>query len=153
MRRFLQLSATIAIVAALTGLLPGTPAFAGSSRYKERHQLLLKTNQSRHAFDRASVAINREMSRIARRHSVWMSRTRSFQHTKHPASVYLQGVPWRCWGENIALSGGTMRDVQKAFMTSPEHKANILDPCFRHVAIGVFRDGDGAAWVTVFFYG
>lgn len=153
MRRFAQLGATIAMVAALTGLLPGSPAFAGSSRYKERHQMLLETNQSRHVFGRANLAINREMSKIARRHSSWMASTGKFKHTGDPARVDLQGTPWHCWGENIAVSGGTMRDVEKAFMASKEHKANILDPCFRHVAIGVFRDGDGAAWVTVFFYG
>jgi uncharacterized protein YkwD len=153
MRRFVQLGATIAMVAAMTGLLPGSPALAGSSRYKERHRMLLQTNQSRHVFARANVAIDRGMSTIARHHSVWMASTGKFQHTHDPARVYLQDTPWRCWGENIAVSGGSMRDVEKAFMASPDHKANILDRCFHHVAIGVFRDGDGAAWVTVFFYG
>ena len=153
MRKFVQLGATVAIVAALIGLLPSAPAFAGSSRYKERHEMLVRTNQSRDAFGRSDVAINRHISKLVRRHSVWMASTGKFQHTKHPASDYLQGVPWHCWGENIAVSGGTMRDVQKAFMRSPEHKANILNSCYRHVAIGVFRDAHGDAWVTVFFYG
>ena len=110
MRRFVQLGATVAIVAAMTGLLPGSPAFAGSSRYKERHEMLLRTNDSRDAHSRSDVAINRQISKLVRRHSVWMANSGKFQHTKDPASAYLQGVPWRCWGENIAVSGGTMRD-------------------------------------------
>jgi uncharacterized protein YkwD len=152
MRRLLQLSATIAIVAALTGLMPGTPASAGS-RYKERHRMLLETNHSRDRFGRADVAINRQMSKIARRHSAWMASTRHLKHTQHAASVYLKGISWQCWGENIAVAGGTISDVEDAFMSSPDHRANILNGCYRHVAIGVVRDGDGALWVTVFFYG
>jgi uncharacterized protein YkwD len=152
MRRFLQLGVTVAVAAVLGGLTPAAPAVAGT-RYAERHEMLERTNGSRDAFGRSDVAINRQMSKIARRHSAWMASTGNFEHTAHPASAYLKGVSWRCWGENIAVSGGSMRDVEKAFMHSPEHRANILNSCYRHVAIGVVRDGDGAAWVTVFFYG
>jgi uncharacterized protein YkwD len=115
--------------------------------------MFVRTNGSRDTFGRADVAINRHMSRLVRQHSAWMSRTGKFQHTSDPASAYLKGVTWHCWGENIAVSGGSIRDVEKAFMHSPDHRANILNPCFDHVAIGVVRDGDGVAWVTVFFYG
>jgi len=153
MRKLGQLGASIAIVAAITGLLPGAPAFAGSTQGNERHEMLLRTNVSRYSHGRSDVAMNRRISKLVHRHSVWMGSTGKFEHTKNPSSSYLQGVPWRCWGENIAVSGGTMRDVEKAFMASSEHKANILNSCFRHVAIGVYRDADGAAWVTVFFYG
>jgi uncharacterized protein YkwD len=152
MRRYLQLAAILSLTAALCGLVPGAPAVAGN-RSTERHEMLLRTNGSRHDFGRAHVAIDRQMSRIARRHSAWMSSTGKFQHTAHPASTYLKGVAWHCWGENIALSSGSIRDIEKAFMHSPEHRANILDPCFKHVAIGVVRDDNGTAWVTVFFYG
>jgi uncharacterized protein YkwD len=152
MRRFRQLGVTVALAAALGGLLPSPPAVAGG-RYTERHELFDRTNGSRDAYGRADVRIDRDMSRLVRRHSAWMARTGTFKHTADPAKSYLQGVQWHCWGENIAMSGGSMRDVQKAFMHSPDHKANILDPCFRHVAIGVVRDDDGTAWVTVFFYG
>ena len=152
MRRFLQLGATVALTAALGGLLPA-PAAVAASRHAERHEMLVRTNGSRDAFGRSDVSINRHMSRLVKRHSSWMARTGNFQHTADPAGAYLKGVSWHCWGENIAVSGGSMRDVEKAFMHSSEHRANILNPCFEHVAIGVVRDGDGVAWVTVFFYG
>jgi uncharacterized protein YkwD len=152
MRRFLQLGATIALTAALGGVLSGAPA-AAAGRYAERHEMFERTNGSRDAFDRADVAINKHISRLVKRHSSWMARTGNFEHTSHPAAAYLKGVSWRCWGENIAVSGGSMHDVEKAFMHSPDHRANILNPCFTHVAIGVVRDADGTAWVTVFFYG
>jgi len=152
MRRFGQLGAAIALTAALGSLAPA-PAAVGAPRHAERHELFVRTNDSRDAFGRADVGILRDISRLVRHHSAWMARTGTFKHTSDPASAYLKGVAWKAWGENIAVSGGTMRDVEKAFMQSPDHKANILNTCFRHVAIGVVRDDAGAAWVTVFFWG
>jgi uncharacterized protein YkwD len=152
MWKYRQLAAMLSLTAAVCVLAPSAPAVA-AARSVERHELLQRTNGSRDAFSRADVAINRSISRLVKRHSSWMARTGNFEHTKHPAAEYLKGVAWHCWGENIAMSSGSMRDVEKAFMHSPEHRANILDPCFKHVAIGVVRDGDGIAWVTVFFYG
>jgi uncharacterized protein YkwD len=110
------------------------------------------TNVSRDRFSRINVAINRTMSKIALRHSRWMASSDKLVHTSDPAAAYLKGMSWHCWGENIAVSGGTIADVEKAFMASPEHRANILNSCFKHVAIGATRV-DGALWVTVFFYG
>ena len=81
-----------------------------------------------------------------------MANNNKLVHTSNPAAAYLKGMSWHCWGENIAVSGGTIADVEKAFMASPEHRANILNSCFKHVAIGATRV-DGALWVTVFFYG
>jgi uncharacterized protein YkwD len=110
------------------------------------------TNTSRGRFGRGNVWINRTMSQVALQHSTWMARTGHLRHTKDPAAVYLKGMSWHCWGENIAVSGGSVADVEKAFMASPEHRANILNSCFKHVAIGAARV-DGVLWVTVFFYG
>jgi uncharacterized protein YkwD len=152
MRKLARLSAGVTIAAALAGLVPAGPALAGSGRYRERHEMFLATNDSRESHGRSDVRIERAMSKIARHHSKWMARTGDLEHTKHPASAYLDGITWHCWGENIAVSGGTVADVEKAFMASDEHRANILDTCFRHVAIGTVRV-DGALWVTVFFYG
>jgi uncharacterized protein YkwD len=154
MRRFVRLSATIAVAAAFAGLVPGTPAVAaGGGRYKDRHAMFVATNDSRQTHDRKRVAIDREISRIAKHHSAWMARTGKLVHTKDPGGAYLKGVNWRCWGENIAVSGQTVPEIEKAFMQSPDHRANILNTCFRHVAIGTVRDDAGALWVTVFFYG
>ena len=61
-------------------------------------------------------------------------------------------------GENIyycSMSRGT-QDValaQQALMASPGHRANILDPRFRQVGVGVYRNAAGEIWVTeVFLY-
>ncbi len=110
---------------------------------------------------RQPLAINPLLLDAARKHSQWMIDKDTFSHSGSGGSDpgkrirdagYNLVAPWT-WGENIALSSGSIRDIEKAFMHSPEHRANILDPCFKHVAIGVVRDDNGTAWVTVFFYG
>jgi uncharacterized protein YkwD len=74
------------------------------------------------------------------------------------ATTYLKG-PLRRWsvGENIAYGTGSLstpQSIVKAWMRSPGHRANILDPSFREIGLGVSLgspDGpDGATYVHDF---
>jgi uncharacterized protein YkwD len=82
-----------------------------------------------------------------------MANKGSIFHTADPAGRYLDGVNWSTWGENVGVTGGTIGDLQQAFMDSPPHRANILNKEFHRVALGTYRDADGLLWVTVFLYG
>lgn len=152
MRRIGRLVIAVAAVATLLGTLPGAPAQAGTGRYKERHAMLRATNGSRDHFSLSGVHIDRELSKIARQHSLKMAREQSLFHTVNPSSVYLKGVSWHYWGENVGVTAGSVADLESAFMASVPHRQNILNKTFRHVAIGAVRV-DGVLWVTVFFYG
>ena len=114
--------------------------------------MLRATNGSRDRFSLSGVHIDRKLSQIARRHSLKMAQEQSLFHTTNPSSVYLKGIKWRYWGENVGVTGGTIGDLEAAFMASSPHRHNILNRTFQHVAIGAVRV-DGALWVTVFFYG
>jgi hypothetical protein len=50
-------------------------------------------------------------------------------------------------GENVAFSG-SVEAAHWAFMNSPGHRANILNPAFTEVGIGAVRAADGTTWVT-----
>jgi len=152
MRRIGRLVIIVATLATVLGSLPVAPAQAGTGRYKDRHAMLRATNGSRDRFALSSVHIDRELSRIARRHSLRMAQEQSLFHTTNPSSVYLKGIKWHYWGENVGVTGGTIADLESAFMASLPHRQNILNKTFRHVAIGAVRV-DGVLWVTVFFYG
>ena len=67
-------------------------------------------------------------------------------------SVYLDGIDWHAWGENVGYTPGDVAGLQQAFIDSPPHRENILNGAFQQVAIGAVRV-DGTLWVTVFFYG
>jgi uncharacterized protein YkwD len=117
-----------------------------------RSKMLHATNHSRARFGLARVDLDREPSLIALIHSRAMDRHGGIYHTKHPAQVYLAGMRWRYWGENVGVTDGTVADLEHAFMASTDHRRNILNPAFRHVAIGVVWIR-GVLWVTVFFWG
>lgn len=51
-------------------------------------------------------------------------------------------------GENVG-AGRTVEALHAAFMRSPTHRANVLDPAYRYAAAYVLRDIDGSLWVTV----
>jgi uncharacterized protein YkwD len=145
----------MALIAALGGTVLGglsTGAHGATSpSVRPRHRMLLATNASRTNHDLHKVWINRTMSDLARKHSLAMANANSLFHTSDPARYYLKGIDWHYWGENVGVTGGTVRDLEAAFMASTPHRANILHTSFHHVAIGAVRV-DGALWVTVFFY-
>jgi uncharacterized protein YkwD len=68
-------------------------------------------------------------------------------------STLSDGVPagWRILGENVAYAGSVAAAMQ-ALEHSPPHLANILNPKFTSVAIGVVHR-DGRFWVTEVFIG
>lgn len=58
---------------------------------------------------------------------------------------------WTTYGENVGDAGtGDPNQVFVAYMRSPEHRANILDPRFRFVGVGVVFTGS-TAWDTLDF--
>lgn len=68
-------------------------------------------------------------------------------------SVLAQGVPagWRVLGENVAMAP-SLDMATDALQRSPGHRANLLNPAFTRVAIGV-AERDGMVWVTEVFIG
>src|SRR5439155_23515558 len=48
-----------------------------------------------------------------------------------------QGYDWSWWGENIAWGYSTPEVVVQGWMSSPGHRANILNPRFLDLGIGV----------------
>src|SRR5690606_25692659 len=56
---------------------------------------------------------------------------------------------WKKVGENVGY-GGTVSGLHAALMNSPAHRANILDPAYTHVGVGVVVDGS-RIWVAEVF--
>ena len=116
-----------------------------------RNEMFRATNSSRSAHDKHGLDLDAKLSAKARRHSIAMANADVLFHTSD-VSVYLRGVSWSRWGENVGRTTEDISTLQKAFMHSKDHRTNILNGGFTHVAIGAVRR-DGTLWVTVFFYG
>ncbi len=106
----------------------------------------------------------------ARTHSREMCSLSYFDHHSPTAGIqtpmdrYLVGL--RAWGEgkpeaalvgeNIFYSSATDAVYNVAYahvclMHSPGHRANILEPRFTKVGVGLYRDAQGRFWVTEMF--
>jgi uncharacterized protein YkwD len=144
-----RVAVAIALVVATALFMSWSPVEALTFR---DHNMHLVTNESRTHHGVRRVDLNQAMSELARKHSLWMANHHCLCHTHNPASVYLRGVRWSIWGENVGWTTGTAWDVEQLFMNSPPHRANILNRRFTHVAVGAVRAND-KLWVTVFFYG
>jgi uncharacterized protein YkwD len=157
-----SIGVTVAVAAALLLVFAPISASARPLGAPARHapraavggdswRLFKATNQSRGRFNVPKLRLNRELSVIARRHSMAMARNGALFHTAN-VDVYLHGIQWHTWGENVGYSPGDVEGLEQAFMDSPPHRGNILNRAFRQVAIGSVRV-DGTLWVTVFFFG
>ncbi len=63
----------------------------------------------------------------------------------------LWGIPYTTAGENIAWSTNpSMAGINTMFMNSPEHRANILNPAYHHLGVGVASNGAKTIVVEVF---
>ena len=64
--------------------------------------------------------------------------TKKFSHTR-PSGYSCFSVipkPYRMVGENIAAGQKSSREVVEAWMNSPSHRENIMNPKFRELGVG-----------------
>jgi uncharacterized protein YkwD len=61
--------------------------------------------------------------------------------------IHAKGYPGRCYGENIAYGQKSPHDVFVAWMNSPGHRANILNPDYRDLGVAETAGPNGPLWV------
>src|SRR3954449_8834341 len=124
-------------------------------------------NAERSARGLGALKPDRLLQRAALEHGGDMVDHQYFAHEGRDGSApagrirstgYLSGGAWRI-GENLAWGTGdlaTPRAIMAAWMNSPGHRANILQPQYREIGFGVIagnpnaKDGAGATYVTEF---
>jgi uncharacterized protein YkwD len=133
---------------ALAVALVGVLVFAAPAASLDRREqsLATMTNSTRLWHDVPRLVARARLRAAAERQSLLMAkRGRLF----HGSLAWTSGR--RCWGQNVG-KGPTIRAVFRAFMRSAEHRANMLDGCYRRAGYGVVKIR-GAVWVTVNFAG
>lgn len=61
------------------------------------------------------------------------------------------GLDNRAAAENIAMGYRDPEDVVRAWMNSPGHRANILEPTYRVLGVAAAIDDDGDTWWAQIF--
>ncbi len=107
-----------------------------------------RINDVRGIAKRGQLRLDPELSRAARLHTREMVKQDKLYHT--PGDKLGRRVTnWTVLGENVGV-GGDVQSLHQAFMASPAHADNVLYDSFRHMGVGVIKDGD-RMWVTVIF--
>jgi len=91
-----------------------------------------------------------DVVKVAHDHNVDMAKKDELFHSTN-LGYKLRSVSWTTWGENVGV-GVDAYSLFKAYMASPDHRANILSKNFDHVGIN-FIVRDGIMWSTLIFYG
>jgi uncharacterized protein YkwD len=58
------------------------------------------------------------------------------------------GYNYSYLGENVAFNYPDDNSVMTAWMNSPEHRANILDPSYTQIGVGIAYDSQGEPYYT-----
>jgi len=115
-------------------------------------------NQDRAGNGVAALAYSASLTRVAQYRAQDMLNRNYFSHYDPSTGqlAFLElfrqwGIGYTTAGENIAWSTNpSMAGINTMFMTSPEHRANILNPAYHRLGIGVASNGVKTMVVEVF---
>lgn len=117
------------------------------------------TNQERASRGLSHLVVDPLLVEVGRAHSREMADIKYFSHTSPTASLktpmdrYLaaekQRPSWALVGENLFYC--SIVDVERghvAFMNSPGHRENVLEPRYERMGIGIYVNSRGEFYVT-----
>lgn len=140
--RFLAgLAAGVAIVSTL-GI---APASASADTVSDEQAFVAKINEARAREGVAPLAVRDDMTGIARNWATQMAESDNLSHNPNLAGQAPEG--WRKVGENVG-EGQEVDSLEAAFEASPHHYANMIDPAYNYIGVGVVMAADGTMWVT-----
>lgn len=135
MKRSIKLLLVLSVIATSFTHAPESQAFSERS-------LVRLTNQHREK----ALVIDHRLSIVAQTKANDMVNKNYFSHLTpdgHTPWYFFQqmGYSYTSAGENLALDYSTNKDVVDAWMESPSHRANIVNPNYTKVGIGIARKG------------
>jgi uncharacterized protein YkwD len=115
------------------------------------------TNTERAKAGLGPLTLNSQLTQAAQRYSEVLASDACFAHTCGPVPDMIQRdaqagyAGWSAVGENIAAGYPSPEDVVAGWMASPGHRANILNPDYRELGVGLASGGKyGAYWAQEF---
>jgi hypothetical protein len=128
------------VFATLAGFAGATPAHAdtGSAEY----EFVARINAARAANGVGPLVVDGNLVDVARRWASVMASQGDISHNPNLRGDLGSGH----LGENVGM-GPAVESIEAAFENSPHHLANMLDPAFTYIGVGVV-DVDGYLFVT-----
>lgn len=135
-----------------------TPAQAPSSQIKAAEQRAFDLlNADRRANGLPALKLNGPLVVLAENYGRDMIQRNFFSHYNPEGQspfdrMRNHGISYRYAGENLAINS-SVEAAERAFMNSPGHRANILNPNYTEVGVGVTYDSRGSVYVVQEFIG
>ena len=90
----------------------------------------------------APLALNTLLTKAAQGHADDMARNNYFSHTSRDGRsagqrITAAGYSWSSWAENIAWGQADWAAVVRGWTNSAGHRANMLNPRYRDIGLGV----------------
>jgi uncharacterized protein YkwD len=157
-RQILAVAAIAAAVVPATTAAEAHAACAGADKHPSqasvtqlRAATVCLVNVERRQHGRKALRSNAGLALAGQRHARDMVRKRYFAHDSRSGADfksrilhtgYVRAGRGAVLGENLAWGSqveATPRSIVRSWMASPGHRANILQPKFREIGIGVVR--------------
>jgi uncharacterized protein YkwD len=143
-RRWLRPLAALALLALLVGA-QASPSAAGP--VDDETAFVTMINELRVAHGVAPLIVDDELTAQARHWTEMMAGGNDLRHTDD-LSVGVT-VAWDLLGENVGThTVGDLDALFQAFVASPPHLDNLLDPRFERLGVGVSHTASGQLWTT-----
>lgn len=138
MRRFV---AVAVLIAAMLALAPATTTSAADLGAEAAFTTAI--NNLRASKGVAPLGTHPVLTAKAEAWAAQMAATNNLSHSNLPDGI---NVSWTKLGENVGV-GGDVGTLFQAFVNSPHHYENLVDPTFQWVGLGVAY-GFGRMWVA-----
>jgi uncharacterized protein YkwD len=134
------------LVVLLLLVLAPEPAGASAGPVSSEKAFVTRINALRAGRQLPALRVDAGLRRKARRWAGQMAAKRRIWH-----STLSDGVTadWQKLGENVGR-GPSVGPLHNAFVNSPLHYANLVDPAFRYIGVGVVTVG-GTSFVSEVF--
>jgi len=139
------LPSLLGLVLAATICVQAAPAGAGTV---DDEQLFVRLiNQTRAESGLPPLVVHPELTAQAR---TWASSMAGADQLSHAPDITAGiSAPWTVLGENVGVHAvHEPEQLYQAFVASPSHYRNLVDPRFRYVGVGVVNTPEGKIWTT-----
>lgn len=111
----------------------------------ESSQFVAAVNQLRESKGLNDLTVDGNLSSIAQNWAVTMGQADDIFHRSNLADGV--SINWKRLGENVGM-GPTVTDLMNAFIASPHHYENLVDPSFTRIGIGTVRTPGGLMYTA-----
>ena len=145
MQKLLRLLAVAGMLLLVLGLT-GSPAHAADPALES--QFVAGVNAVRAQAGLPPLAVDSQLTSVARS---WADSQASVNAMSHnPGLTGQVSGAWTLVGENVG-AGPEVGSLMDAFVASPSHYANIVEPRFDYIGVGVTWGSDGRMYTTHVF--